>query len=1450
MAKIIPKLNLNRTPAIVDSNSLIFAKNIRLDVDGSLHKDYNINRLFIGEEKRTIFNDIYDSLKNQFDNNNYETFKDVYENVISKLDSIKYYFHGFVIFNAKILSIISSSSDFYILIAGLKYDYTTNQATNEVINSFIIKYSEKNNSYYPCDCNWNCYSSESSITGNVINNLYGETILNISESHIDTFIPFKSINLNNSSVNDDESIYTQSPNIPLINLAYIDNFSFTIPNGVYQFFIRYRIRDNFYTNWFPASKEIFVGNQNNITTSFGSIKYTNIHKDSENSIIFSVEILENNYVRNYKDFQIGFILSHDDTIYGREWKHFSFDTNYINFDYNSNDAQECEISDFFKITYNIYNIRNITSYKNKLYISNYIESDFNENLEEYAENVKITYKSKTGNSSYDNYPVITNNIGANDCIYGLIVNNNNININEENGIIHKLFTKDGDSYNFRIATLINDALSSNDDNINKCNGVSIIDLYGISAIVNIKSLKAAKDKIRTQYRNISTNTRDEKYELTFLNDSLYSVYVNNYNSNSSIRDKLISKPNLLTKILKEIYDFGRYINIDNFRFVDKYNNISDTIRIKIKRRCNVKSKLCIWGNIFTPSINDNLDIEEYSINNNYGWNCTEKEFVTEYDQEIIINLNASSSKYITNDASNLINFTTLIPYQYYKFYIHFVKNTGEITNGYYCNGKDAGEQQVNYKYDANSIIYPEFSNIEIPNNYCACFFSIVKSKQRSATIFDIKKADNTLEGSCIELNTLLFSGSKKLNIYQNKENLSKDPSDEFEEVETTDNLISKLEINNDVNTDDKRNNDIYKVGKYYYSSDISIPKYFGANGVVVIDSNLNTTNDNIKEGNYAYLVENYENIEIEKLELVKCTPYINEYNSKCSLVKNDTDTNKKRVLEYSDYSNMNLLGYICKVCNLDRDKCCKYYSDGSSIYYKLNLNANNENLNINLKELSKYNDGTYKLCDFKTVTTNNIYIYSNYNLNYLSLSEEPKYVIKTYYNRNANDTVGTSESNEDNSNSIMLILFSSQLLSNLYELPSMYKDYVRKTFSVYTDTDRKEFNNTIRSSILYGNENKINNFIFDSEDYYNIPTDKGIIINLISIGNGILIHTEHSMYKFSGNNTLQSSEGEIQQTENNIFDTGVTEIFGTDFGIAGLQNKNHYVLTNDSYIFFDSNAKIIYSYNGQGKLIKISDSIEKLFRYGNITNMSFANDYNNNRIFICITFNKNDIEHIVTLSYNVKEEINSFVSLHDFYFSKSVNTKDKCYFYEKDNIYVIDTKKSNADYTYLFFTDKLYPNIIYNSIIDIIVNDDYENIKTLNSISWSGNKILKEISAIDNDDISSLRLAEDSEIDINSPCKYIRIYTDTCISDLLDCDNKSNNYSISNTQSYTLPRYNQGLWSLNYFRNILNSNDNNTKNNYFSDNNSLIEGKYFVIRFVFDSDFKLETLKLNYSNKI
>ena len=52
MAQIVSKLNLNKTPSTVESNSLVFSKNIRLDIDGSIHRDYGVFPMSIHKGKK------------------------------------------------------------------------------------------------------------------------------------------------------------------------------------------------------------------------------------------------------------------------------------------------------------------------------------------------------------------------------------------------------------------------------------------------------------------------------------------------------------------------------------------------------------------------------------------------------------------------------------------------------------------------------------------------------------------------------------------------------------------------------------------------------------------------------------------------------------------------------------------------------------------------------------------------------------------------------------------------------------------------------------------------------------------------------------------------------------------------------------------------------------------------------------------------------------------------------------------------------------------------------------------------------------------------------------------------------------------------------------------------------------------------------------------------------
>lgn len=1351
MANIVPKLNLNRTPNIVNSNSMVFAKNIRIDADGSIHKDYGIESLTVIGNKYhdNLITRIIDDFTKQAESDNIAKY---YLNVIKETDASN---------NYSIIQSIPDNKSFYAL---LEIGSTNNK------KSIIVKFDEEDNLFHPCNCNWT-YSG-GVITGCVINNLLGETILVIAEKSKTSNVPLKCINLVKSSYEDDESIYTQTPKIPITNLIYTGEFKYSIPNGVYQFFIRYKIRDNFYTNWFPASKELFAGNRHTLDTIIGTLGYHKSEINSDNSFIFYVQHLLPN-TSNFKNFQIGFIVSNEGVIKARAWKHFSFGTTRINFDYKSSDAEEIEITDFTKPLFGVYNVGNVINFKNKLYVSNYQETNFNEDLKNIAKqvNINIAYKSEATEIP-DNSIVYNDNI----CILGGSNNITGLRINGEWSIKELI---DGATLTNVVSSAIKSKIAY--DNTEEC-------YHYIGGNHGSKGTGIYLKTTRNTF-NINKPTKiiigyDNTYNLSYEGSTVEEQ-----------ENSFIGSLSDIMALVQEFYNVG-YINSSDYVF---HSNGTDYV-----------------NNEF---INDNSLFNKDDTIDNFTIKIVDDNYIkgddSTYDEITITPF--IKPELLNNDVIPVIDNTTLIPYQTYNFYIHYVKETGETTNGFLVNTVKI----ENKNNSCDKIIYPEFSNIIIPEGYSACFFSIAHVRNQVSTIYNITSStSSSTDGVCFELNTRLFSFRNKPTAYFKDEHHQKDLNQEVE---------------------------------YYNSNDTRFCRYFGAEGLVRFlgEPDNGTRPSDLKN---AFIVNEYFDNDELNLQLVKCTPYI---------VGNS----------FSNFNNYNLLGYICSIYPLLTDKTTTIYTDGSSLFEK----SSSANENIDKLQLTKYGDyidvEPY-IGNVNVATSKSVYIYSNFNLNYIQLKEDLKPKTETYYSKGQNAT--------DNRSRIKMFYLKESLnLYDIYTLDSTYYNYTRKIYSVYNKDDIYKFDNTIRSSKLKGDEEKISIFDFDADDYYNIPTNRGKIVNLVSVGDGIIVHTRDSMFKFTGSNTLQSNTGEIQQTETDVFQTGVSEIFGSDFGFAGLQNKNAAITTEAGYIFYDSDSKIIYMYSGNGQIAKISDSIEKLFRYNTLNNVTFANDYYNNRFFVCLHYN----DSTVTLSYSFNQESKSFVSLHDFKFDKAFNTKTKCYFITstKQNVCRID-KSIFGLYRFLNIQDKIYPSKItklaqiykdsnnedkrvidqrYDSIVDIIDNTNYEVIKTLNYLNWNCSIINNEF-PIYSDDTTKPFNALSSD-DTKYPCKTITIYTDTCATKDLDCTNISNNYSINdinNQQYYQYPRYNQGYWTLNYFRNILNVNDEfnylnqyndgRTKAIYRSDNNSLIEGKYFVTRFTFDydKDFKLETITFNYDNKL
>lgn len=1299
MAQIVPKLNLNKTPALIENHSLVFAKNIRADVDGSIHKDYSITNIF---KDKTLL----ERLKEDFSKDD-EIYK-YYYNLINDNDDTEV--------DYEIIDVISNSTDFYILLYIIRRKKETNtkdktekegetEETKETRKSIIVKYNEDDETLYPCNCNWN-YSG-GSITGLVVNNLLNETLLVIAESSEIDKIPLKCINLDKSKYTDDETIYTQTPNIPFVNLLHIRNYECSIPNGVYQFFVRYKIRENYYTSWFPASKELFAGNKTTIDTIYGTIKYHRDVINSDNSFVLYPEILFAKYNTNFESYQIGFIVSNKQTSKARAWKHFSFNTKSIYFDYKSEDAEEINIEDFTNPVFGLYNVKNLEIYNNKLYISNYEEFNFNKDFN--ADCIKV--------STLDTYSNLYKNDNTGDYIFTTLY------------------------YDKHVCTINN-------------NQITNINYYNNETIYDILTNKGTVDII---YDTINTGKND-KYTIKFSKDGY------NVDTNIIVQTKVENYQNY-----DETYKIYFNVNNEYYGGLDvNYNNIASLLNGYIDKNVSlIKS-----NNTF--KINDTYKI--IIAKNNPSQN--------EDDNDFTIGLSiAFDIQSITESKNNVTNISTLLPKQKYNVYIHYVKQTGETTNGILV-------ETIYVPYNDYCFYKPiglKFSNITIPEDFVCCFFSIALVENKVSTVI-INKEDtiSKYDGYCVDLNCGLNFFPKNMTLYS---------------------------INED---------SIEKTGRYHDSNDTNVCRYFGAEGLIATDY--------YKEK--ALIINNYKETDYNNLTLIKATSYIT----------NNT---------YIDIQNENLLGFVCEIYPLHTSRTTKIYNDGTNIYTKNNKLDSLDDINI--KEFNKYKEyepsrNTAWLGNVNLIKTNKVYIYSNFNLNYLQLSNDvkPKYI--TYY-----ETSETDNSAIRNPLNNVLFMIESLLLSTMYELDYTYYKYDRKYYYTYNIKDIYIFNNTIRCSIKNSDEDNLNIFKFEANDYYNIPTNKCNITNIKNLGDILLIHTKYSMFKFTGHNTLQSNNGDVQQTENDIFNTGASEIFSSEFGYAGLYDKKDSITTMIGYIFYDKNANIVYAYSGNGQLAKLSDSIEKIFRYNDITNISFANDYYNNRFFICLHYSNNKT---LTLSYCFNEEIKSFISIHDFAFGKAFNTRTKCYFITDDKKQISSINKSSFGLYPKFNTlNSIYPsyvlngngdNIKYASIIDVIENSGYENIKTLNFISWNNAIIETEFPIYDNNNDKLFNALESK--DEKYPCRSIMLYTDTCSTDYISCIGISNNNDIDKIRYYKLPRYNQGLWTLNYFRNILNSNNNTYK--YSGDNNSLIEGKYFVARFILDGDFKFETINFNYDTKL
>lgn len=112
---------------------------------------------------------------------------------------------------------------------------------------------------------------------------------------------------------------------------------------------------------------------------------------------------------------------------------------------------------------------------------------------------------------------------------------------------------------------------------------------------------------------------------------------------------------------------------------------------------------------------------------------------------------------------------------------------------------------------------------------------------------------------------------------------------------------------------------------------------------------------------------------------------------------------------------------------------------------------------------------------------------------------------------------------------------------------------------------------------------------FLSNDFYEMPKNKGEIINLQGYGSILMIHHKYALFKTATQDRLSTNATEVVLGTGELFSVEPTEINPSESGYAGLQNQGAALLTDAGYLFIDTE---------QGKIFLVGQNIEEISAKG------------------------------------------------------------------------------------------------------------------------------------------------------------------------------------------------------------------------------------------------------------
>ena len=1334
------------------------------------------------------------------------------------------------------------------------------------------------------------------------------------------------INLKYCHTADDTSVYNQAPNIPIVNLILNTTYAKTIPNGVYVFYIRWEIRDKVYTPWMLCSHPVFAGVNTRIDTIQGGVKYVDTKRDSAKSFIFDLNVLDNTVdkLSTYKKFQLGFVLTHDDATVARSWKVFTTDTLKdkhtcpIYFDYENVD--EVNIDDMQMSIYELYNVRNVANFKNKLYISNYKESDFNDDT-----NLDILKNAIDGFDNPDYTKGVENDSSINSTYNGYVLNFNYskgyFDTYDNNQAIGQLFANDEGYYNAGLNWGVTKAVKTGETEFEKavtfdicwdsainpdlatvCNinnnikgfapfgsmpeGLSTTDggptrfmkelatydglwIYGPRTEVPHIGMDNTASKNHPWY-NLSLKRRGVDYKTSPLSFIYGSTESQDVNDIAGARYHVFP-----FNITTGTYSATGETDPTKIGWPSRDKGIDDAARSYIKRNVADEvegQKYCAIAYMYFTngatkyyvnfeSKKDNKDycIDAFSSASG-DWNGD-----ILLDETGIDNINNIKNKlcnyvynnYLSNnnivglDESGMLIISVTDPdtykpieipvnsvnvvFKFYEFSTSSPDEVGENDNDDFNVRFDVKLKTTTYEVPITFAPSHTINNNSSLNNdniqastlmpYSTYNYYAHLVKANGMITNGMKIGDYINDGvdinNIITPNFILGDVSKISNDYVgwfiSIENIGKKIAECFNIVYANGkNYASCLEVdamlynlNNHINIIDINGNPVTNEARYA-SCGVSNPiEAFGNCGFVYWDDTTDYS------GKHLYIEIDNDESDKDVHDLIKCTPYYPLVQGTYPVSGTDLFTGS----------------YLCYVKKPTYRLGLNTYVAGKDVY-----KVNRKN-GLSLTDFESY---------IQMQSSNTVTIHSNFNLNYLSLTTDIEDQIFT---------IGSASTGYKQAAKVI----NSAQLSFIYELKSMYKDFTNQVFRSYTEYSRTQFDNTVRVSNVLSDETFNNSvYTFAPSDYYNVPTNRGIIVKLIAISTYIYVHTTGALYRFDGSETITSNDKTIQLKESEPFVNGITAILDSQYGYAGLTDKHSAVATFSDYYFYDSVSNHIFGFAGQGGIKIIDTSIWELLKYYKPTTCNVISDEINNRIMFDFGWTDNEGSHNFCISYNTLT--NTFVSLHDLSLNNAFNSRRNCYSY-KNNL--VSLFGSNTDMTEHYGDDAKADCYIKNYcttskrtdtgyVVDVVLFPD-SGVNVINSVHYIA-RLLKTFADKLHNYIRPIGY------DRTNPVNNLFVWSDSAESNVVDSNNDA---SVLN--SYKGFSYDKGQWTVNYLRNILNA-DNiyNYTDNYqvdkkddkgnvtqvhrslISDQNSLVYGRYFVISLMFnDKPFKLESIDIN-----